>query len=174
MFYLDHPFQQGRNSERQMTPPSIAGTCAVKFTILDAAQMKNSPPLQRVQPQRRDQDALCSPPRTGGAGQTVRTLVLSIFKSEIMTTAWISTKRKHFVLLTMNKSCIISSPASALLLQILMLTKLKTLTPTALKTTHRDDWYSSDGSAAGRHSNDTGREIAFDRKHCTRAWDNKI
>lgn len=46
----------GTQRERGKMPPSIALLCKVKFTIPDAAQMKNTPLLQGAKPQGKDQD----------------------------------------------------------------------------------------------------------------------
>lgn len=105
VFYSYHPFQQSGNSDRGKMSPSTSLIRIVKFTIPDAAQMKNSPLLQWAKPQGRDQDLLSPLPWTGGAGQTMRNPVLSLFTLEIMTTTWTPTKRKHRVLLMMNISC---------------------------------------------------------------------
>lgn len=156
-------------------PPSIILIWIVKFTVLDAAQMKNWSLLQWAKSQGRDQDFLSPLSWTGGADQTMRNPILSVFPLEIMTTTWTPIKRKHCVLLMMNISYISPPPTSALLLQTLMLIKLQ-------NSYSKEHWELSTRMIgihlmtvlqAARIMNRVCG-TAFDRKHCTRAWDSKI
>ena len=164
----------GTQRNRYKMPPSIALICIVKFTIPDAAQIKNSPLLQWAKPQGRDQDLLSSLSRTEGTGQTMKNPVLSLFTLEIVTTTRTPTKRKHYVLVMMNISCISFPPPFALLLQILMLTNLK-------NSYSKQHWELSTRMIGihlmtvlqAKRKMDRVCGTAFDRKHCTRAWDNK-
>ena len=75
--------------------PSITLMFMVKFTIPAAAQMKNTPLLQLAMCHGRGPDFLLSLSGPGGASQTMRIPVFSIFKLEIMMTAWTPTKKKN-------------------------------------------------------------------------------
>lgn len=108
-----------------------------------------------------------------GTGQTLRNPVLSVFKLETITTSWASIEG-NTVLLMMSINCIVSLPTLALLLQTLMLTKLKSSyskqhqeLPTRMIDIHLMTELQADRM-------NRACEIAFDRKHCTCAWDNTI
>lgn len=117
------------------------------------------------------QDLLSTLSPTGGADQRMRNPVLSTSELEIMTTAWIPTRRKHCFLMV-NMSCIISHSAS--FLQLLLLTKLKQLLQTALRTSHRVIGIRLVTALQAERILNRVCGIASDGKRSARAWDNQI